>query len=251
MIPQMLMVLGATSALNTFTSRGQAKAQNILINAQNAADAAVTAANNQLLAANAGFQRVAQSLNNQRQLRAAGEAYNASSSNITRMVDDFSRGSMARQLQASEDMGAVAAQAAAAGTGGMTQELVARTAAFQVAVNEQAISRAQGLALYDAHSQRAAVMSSAVEGLDVSPVVETMNYLVPQRAKQLAPTYAQGAFNTLVSALGSKEGQQMLASWGSGTPTKTPTGASGVSSPHLGSGSSGLWSGNTGTAFKL
>lgn len=245
----------AESALSTFTARGAARAQNILIDAQNQADLALNEANNRLTSVNASFQRVVQSLNNQRQLKAAGEAYNASSSNITRMVDDFTRGGITRQLQASEEMGALAAQAAATGTGGATQELIARTAALQVAVTEQAVSRAQGLAAYDARTAKASIMSSALEGMDMSPVMETINYLVPQRAKQLAPTYAQGLFNAAVSFAGSKDGQQMLASWGSSGPQAKSSGTSGVMSPYLGTGSSGaassgMWSGAS-AAFKI
>lgn len=251
----MAAMKAAESTLDTFRARGTARAQNILIDAQNQADLALNEANNRLTAINASFQRVVQSLNNQRQLKAAGEAYNASSSNITRMVDDFTRGGITRQLQASEEMGAVAAQAAATGTGGATQDLIARTAAFQVAVTEQVVSRAQGLAAYDAHTAKASIMSSALEGMDMSPVMETINYLVPQRAKQLLPTYAQGMFNAALSFAGSKDGQQMLASWGSSGPQAKSSGTSGVMSPYLGTGSSGasssgMWSGSS-AAFKI
>lgn len=207
----------AKSLVDTFAKRGMARAQNTLIEAQNASDRALAEANNQLTAANSGFQRAVQSLSNQRQLRAAGEAYNASSSNIGRMTDDFTRGSLSRQLQASEEMGALAAQAAATGTGGSTQEMIARSAALQVAINEQAVSTAQGLAAYDAHAQRASLMSSALEGMDMSPILSTMTYLVPQRGKVIAPTYAQGMFNAALSFAGSKEGQQMMATWSSGS----------------------------------
>ena len=197
-----LGAMGAMSLLSTFSQRGQAKAQNIMIRAQREADKMINDGQNQLGAAQGNFQRVAQSLNTRRMLANAGEQFDASSSNINRMLDDFTRGGLSRQLQASEELGALAAQAAFTGTGGGTQEMINRTAMLRSAVAEESIQTAQGLAKYDAHMQKASIMSSAMEGVDVSPVMTSMNYVLPQRAEVQGPSYVAGLLSTAVNNVG-------------------------------------------------
>jgi len=154
--------------LSTDTAAASAKvaaAKNNLQDAKNATSAAV-----------ATSQRVQQSIGNRRALDAAGSQYTVMQENLSRTIDASTVGTAMGQLRYSQQAGAVAAQAAAAGVGGSSVERMSNTVATQAAQSKALADRQESSVAIDTQSAAAGAIASAYHGMNNQFIAANMDF---------------------------------------------------------------------------
>lgn len=167
--------------------RAEYKAQRILDKAEYNAKETIRTANNELGAAQSSLSNWMRSVNNQRTIDAAGEAYNATGENLSRMWQQSTTGSLQRRVQANEQLGAIQASAAAAGVGGSTVDLINGTLKLRNAMLNAEIEKQEGQATYDQLMQRAGVMDNGYDAWDHSFDSANMDYMSAQMPLRIDP----------------------------------------------------------------
>lgn len=169
-----VMVVGAV--INYGQQKGAAQAQSI-INKANAEAANLTRqADNEFKGAAASLANFMRAENNKKQMRAAGEAYNALSQNMYRQLDTSLNGTIQERLAASEQLGELAAASAAAGLGGGTVDSINNTMRLRNSLMEQQSEQNENFLRYDAYAQRAGLLQTAVESGDYSQTFAGIDY---------------------------------------------------------------------------
>src|SRR5690606_32922459 len=190
-----LSILGGINQYNL--ARAQYKAQKTIDDANWEASETIRKASNELGRAQGGLKNWMTSVSNQRLIEAAGDQYNALGENIARHLDQAATGSLQRRVQASEQLGALTAQAAAAGVGGSTSALINGTLRPRTATVNHEIEKQQGQATYDMLAQRAGIMSNAYDSWDYTFVADTANHMAATKPIRVAPDGTSALLNTL------------------------------------------------------
>ncbi len=178
---------------------------------QTNADAAnkVRAANNALSAAKSAFGNLQRSIGNKDRMEAFGSKLNANAQNLVRLQDAITRGGLENGLRASEQLGALHAQAAAAGVGGTTAAMLHKTLELSAARKKTAADINAGYQTYDMIQQRMGLAGDMVRSLDEGQSFAPINYSVnvaplvqsPMRVGDFAGSATTQAWiNTLGSA---------------------------------------------------
>lgn len=115
-------VVGAV--LNFFGASSQAQAQYIVAKANADAANLTRKADNEFKGAMAGLQNYIRAEDNKKKFEAAGLEWNAINQNMSRMKDSFLNGSLQDKMAASEELGALTAQASFMGIGGSTVDTI-------------------------------------------------------------------------------------------------------------------------------
>lgn len=157
-------------------SRAIAKAQNQVFKAEADAANLVRGAKNEAAAAQTGLAYFMQTENNRRRLNAAAKTLEAGVSNMQRMQESFTTGSIEHQLASAEAGGAYAAHAAMSGTSGNAVDVIDMTMQLKNARANQARMKAQGQATYDTMAQLTGIIPQTVAGLDLNYVNAGMDY---------------------------------------------------------------------------
>jgi len=168
-------------------AKAQYKAQKTIDDANYEASETIRKAGNELGRAQGGLKNWMTSVSNQRMIEAAGSQYNALGENIARHLDQAATGSLQRRIQASEQLGALTAQAAAAGVGGSTSSLINGTLRLRNAILNHEIEKQQGQATYDMLAQRAGILSNAYDSWDYTFVADTANHMAATKPIRVAP----------------------------------------------------------------
>lgn len=155
--------------------RAEYKAQRTLDKAEYESKEKIRKASNEFGRAQGSLANWMRSVSNQRTVEAAGDAYNAMSTNLGRTMDQAVTGSLQRRIQAAEQMGAISAQAAAAGVGGSTVDLINGTMRLRNAMLNEEITKQEGQATYDQLLQRAGVMDNAYDQWDYTLNMDSSN----------------------------------------------------------------------------
>lgn len=135
---------------------------------------------NQKAAAVGSMQASQQSINNNNKLRAGGEQMNAISTNTARAFDEISRGSIERQVRASEEMGSMYALSGAAGVGGSSMKMLQQTMQFRNDRAAQTVSTGIDQYNHDTAMQKAGIMSNTMSGLDNNLYTASLDYSINQ-----------------------------------------------------------------------
>lgn len=174
-----MMVGGAVAGAYGNKATQNAAANNTRLSALNAETGNRTRqARNVAQAAQSGLQRFVQSLNNQRALKAGGDAQGANEINYRRYKDSLGSQNLSRQVGDSEQAGAAAAAQAAAGIEGSVVDMVNTSTALRSAlVNDQLIKQGDMID-YD-HARRAGnIAAETIGGLDNSLILDNLDYNV-------------------------------------------------------------------------
>ncbi len=170
-------------------------------------------------AAEAGQNNLArwvQSVNNNRRLKAGGEALEANTVNARRGMDAGTRQGFSQDITAAEQAGARAASAAFSGVGGDVVDMVDLSVNLRNSIVDQAFAAQQGQAAYDTTRRAGSIMSQMVGGLDNSVIIDSLDYT--QEAAQI-----DAKVSVLASAImGAGKAMGMGSAMGSsdGTPQK-------------------------------
>lgn len=167
--------------------QAQYKAQRTLDKAEVSASNLIREANNELGAAQSSLSNWMRSVSNKRLITAAGEQYNAYTDNVGRMWDQSATGSLQRRIQASEQLGAIQASAAAAGVGGSTVDTINGTLKLRNAMLNAEIDKQEGQATYDQLMQRAGVMDNGYSQWDHSYDAANSSYMSAQMPIRIEP----------------------------------------------------------------
>ena len=195
---------GFQSALGA--GNASAKANNRLSQVNADAGNKVRAASNAAEAAEGNLQRFVQSVNNQREMNAAGRALEANTVNSARMSDAATRGGFSDDIRAAEQAGHMAASAAVAGVSGNAVDTVNQATDLRNAIVHQSIEDNADSATYDVSRRAGNIMSQLVGGIDSSVISDHLDYNVNYAQQSpILPWFArtlQGFFPAGTDALG-------------------------------------------------
>jgi hypothetical protein len=196
------------------------------------ADAAnkVRTANNGLAAAQAAFSNLQRSIGNKSKLDAAGDRLDANAQNLIRLQDATVRGGLEQSLRESEQLGAMHAQAAAAGVGGATAAMLHNTLALSAARQKTTTETNAGYQTYDMLQQRMGLMSNMVASVDAGQSFAPIDYSVsiaplvqsPLRAGDFAPSPLSQALLSTLSKSGNLQALSDIGSMFSSEKAATP-----------------------------
>lgn len=182
------------------TLKSNARVANILRKAQN-----------QLAGAQGSLARYMQSRQNQELLKAGGAALDATSTNILRLQESAVTGGLSRRIQAAEEAGSLFASRAAAGLRGGTSEMLRATQELRVAQIEQQATRQEEQMDFGLRQQREQQFDSMVLGLDLSPIIDSVNLSEVQAQKVNIPSTGE-----IVAQAGMKFAQAYMQFGGGG-----------------------------------
>jgi len=194
----------ASSMLQGQQQQSAAKAQRKLDKANTAAANAVRGAGNKLAAAQSSLSNLMRSLGNQGKLRAGGEAVNALNTNLVRLLDHATTGSLNQQIAAAEQLGALRAATAANGTGGTAAAMLHQTMQLAHARATTTQGQHQQYQTHDMLMQRAGLQSNMALSVDVGQSFADIDHGI-----QLAP-YRAMPDNGFMSWLSGGGGQMMM-----------------------------------------
>lgn len=117
-----------------------------------------------------------QSVNNNRRLKAGGEALEANIVNARRGLDQAGRQGFANDIQNAEQAGRMAAGAAFSGIQGDVVDMVDFSVNLRNTIVDQAVADKQGMASYDVARRAASITSQMVGGLDNSVILDSLDY---------------------------------------------------------------------------
>lgn len=198
----MLAAQAGMSLLKLGSQQNAADAQAEGIAANTYASETTNKANNITGAAKNSLAAFMQSLGNNRILRSADSQSNAAKQNLGRMLDGAASTDLRRSVASAEQLGALAANSAAAGVGGAAVDTIASTMRRTQVIDQAQRGENVRLSAYDAMAQVAQISSTAVGSLDSSYNVGTMNYAYQQAPLvNNQPNYA-GEFLNLASKYG-------------------------------------------------
>jgi hypothetical protein len=138
----------------------------------------VRQAGNLAEAAQNNLSRWVQSVNNNRRLKAGGEALEAHTVNVRRGLDAAEKRQFSNDITSAEQQGRMAASAAFSGVAGDVVDMVDLSVNLRNTIVEQAFKDQQGSATYDATRRAGNIMSQMVGGLDNSVIIDSLDYNV-------------------------------------------------------------------------
>lgn len=141
------------------------------------------------------------------------------SANIVRTMDDATSRSVTRQIQSSEALGTIAAQAAAAGVGGGSIDAINSTFRRVSDISEEANKRRDQIVLGDMEKNQNQIMENAGAQLDQNQTFANIDYSKDVAPYVPIPSMASTLFNGIGAALpyvkqyfDNRAAQQMAAS---------------------------------------
>jgi hypothetical protein len=133
-------------------------------------------ASNEAAAAKGSLARWTQSVNNNRRLKAGGEALEANTVNALRGQDAATSRTFADGVANAEQMGRMAASAAFNGLGGDVVDQVNLSVDLRNGIVGQAFADQQDVAAYDTARRAGSIMSQMIGGLDNSVIMDAIDY---------------------------------------------------------------------------
>lgn len=196
--------------------------------------------------AKAGLAQFITAMNNNKRLKAGGDAWAAAQQNRTRNKEAAENQSLEARIAEAEQSGAYAANAASKGQGGSAVAIIDMAMELRNSRAAQSRKQAEGYIDYDTTKQLAGIMSQTIDGLDQS--VHGGGSVVQQTAPQSGSSTdwagvilnsgiiktGAGWMSSLSNSSGGNAAQGLTAGGGLGL---TGSGSTGMSAP-----SSGFWS---------
>lgn len=197
------------SLIGGAASRSAQRAQNMVLDAQAAAENIIREGKNTEAAGFDALDKWMTSENNRRAARAGGEAFNAAQQTLARTQDAYTKGSIEDQLAASEAAGAYAANSAFSGTAGASTDVIAYTIKAQQERRALYAQQNQKYTTYDTMSQIAGITSQTLEGLQVVGGAAGLDKGISlSKAKPVSGSWLS---DTLQWALSNTKGAQQIA----------------------------------------
>lgn len=172
--------------------------------------------NNKLAAAQGSLARYMQSRANQVHLKNTGKAIEAVTTNMLRLRDVASTGALDRRVAAAEELGAVQAQAGAAGIGGGTVAMINSTVNLRHAQVDQIAKRQEKEQTYDMSIQRDSLKEQMILGLSDVQYLDNINMMEQQSRNIQVPSTGQVFANAALTFM------QSYAQLGGGAKSATP-----------------------------
>jgi len=153
-----------------------ARAQNIVGQANADGSNRVRKGSNAFATAQASLSNFTRTIGNQSKMREGGEAINALNTNLVRLQDQATKGSLNQRITAAEQLGAVRAATVASGAGGTSSAMLHQT--LQLAQARQATTNEQNMQYqtYDMLAQRAGLVSNMVMSVDQGQEFAAVDY---------------------------------------------------------------------------
>lgn len=148
--------------------------------------------NNKLTAAKLSLAEFSRTLANQTRMRNAGKEYNAAATRLSHELEQAGKDRLNVQLQHAEASGALQVQAAMAGVGGSSVELMDNLIDLQRATMEQDQQRAIDIMSRSGREATATLISSAADSLNLQQSFGQFDF-----AKDLAPKELQHKWLTV------------------------------------------------------
>lgn len=190
----------AQDALNN----GTVNAQNIVGAANASASNATRQANNALRAATSSASNLIRSSNNNIKLTNIGLQSDTLNSNIARVADQTTKGTIDARIRASEQMGALMASAGAAGVGGGSVEALKSALNIQTSRQAEATKTSADSQQYDLAKQSQALESSRLTSLDLGQSIAAIDYnndvYIPKTAPINMADYAPSPSTAFLTA---------------------------------------------------
>lgn len=188
---QQLAVTAATHTINDANT----DAANTINQQKVASTNAGRLAQNAINAANASAQNQARSVANQQRVAQVGSKADTLTTNLVRTAQSMIKGSITQRVQAAGQLGALTAQASAAGIGGGSVAAVRSAMQIQGATAAQSIKDKETTQSYDGLVQRFGLQSAAYTTMDLNQSIAAINYAqdvyVPQVPPIVAADFAQ------------------------------------------------------------
>lgn len=164
---------GVGSAISAW---GVASANKITAEANAAAAERIRAAQNEQRASAVTLAGVMRSISYRSTLANAGVQANAATELMARTNESFTSSNFEQALKNTEQMGAFAARAAAAGVGGASVRAVSQTVQLQQDRLAQSTEDRQDQTMYELAKARTGIMPAAASRLDISPLSPNLDY---------------------------------------------------------------------------
>jgi len=190
-----------------------AKAQYIVDKAKTQAARITQASGNELQGAQSSLQRFSASLGNRKILAAAGKNINNITENIGRNLDAATMGDFSTQIKSAEELGSLAATAAAAGVGGSSIDVYNETVRLNYEMQDEAGDRAVRSDLIAASNSRGDTLTDAVGSMDhnvYSADLDFTQYVDPKKPSTLASVVALGLAAGATAVAGPQAGMAIL-----------------------------------------
>lgn len=236
---QVLVAAGIQGWLGNQLPKEQAKIDTRLSAVNAAATNQVNRARNVETMARNSLGRYVQSVNNNRHLDDAGDAYTANLVNGLRNLDTAVNQGVLNDVRVLEEFGAASASQAAVGAGGQVVDMINSTTALRSSISRELSRQAVDSARYDVATRSQSIMSQMAGGLDGSLIMDQFDQSQAYAQKRAAPSDGQAVFNAVLSTA-LKAGVGNVAEWGaqqlgslsgnigSATPTVGSLGTNGV-----------------------
>lgn len=197
------LLQGGLKAFNAFQSASVNKQLTAISNRVDAANVAAKnterRGQNALSAAVSSNNRFVQSINNSRQLKAAGSAIEATYVNSLRQQDDLVAQGFEAAIGAAEQLGMAAASSAAFGAGSSVTDAVNVATALRSARAAQATEDSLDTFKYDTQRRAMSLMSQAVDGLDITNQFTNLDYGVNVAQPQRSPSPWSAAITSVLA----------------------------------------------------
>lgn len=172
----------------------------------------VRAAGNLAEAAQGNLARFTQSVNNNRALKAGGEAEEALTVNAIRHNDAAMRGDFSDDIRSAEQLGHAAASAAASGVSGSVVDMVNTSTALRDSIVKQGVADDAASESYDVSRRAGNIMSQVVGGLDSSVILDSLDY--NQNVAFTNPTRKRTLIDKVFMPMGAITGQSVANDFG-------------------------------------
>lgn len=236
---EMFVGAGLMGWLGNQTAKAQAEIDSKLSVVNAAATNQVNRARNVEITARNSLSRYVQSVNNNRHLDDAGDAFTANLVNGLRSMDAEVNKSLLADVRTLEEFGAASASQAAVGAGGQVVDMINSTTALRSSISRELSRQSVDAARYDVATRSQSIMSQMAGGLDGSLIMDQLDQSRAYSQKRTAPSDGQAIFNAVLSTA-LKAGVGNVAEWGaqqlgslsgnvgSATPTVGSLGTNGV-----------------------
>lgn len=210
------LAMAGMSLMQGMQQQGQAKIARITDESNTRVANIIREGNNELAAAQGSLSRYMQSRANQTHLKNVGGAIEAVTTNMLRLNDFANKGALDRRVAAAEEMGAVAAQAGAAGIGGGTVAMINSTVNLRHAQVDQIAKRQEKEQTYDMSIQRDSLKEQMILGLSDVQYLDNINMMEQQSQNIQVPSTGQVFANAALTFM------QSYAQLGGGAKSATP-----------------------------
>lgn len=210
---QMFVGAGIMGWLGNQPAKAQAAIDTRLSAVNAAATNQVNRARNVETMARNSLGRYVQSVNNNRHLDDAGDAYTANLVNGLRNLDVAVNQGVLNDVRVLEEFGAASASQAAVGAGGQVVDMINSTTALRSSISRELAKQSVDASRYDVATRSQSIMSQMAGGLDSSLIIDSLDQSQAYAQKKASLSDGQAIFNSVLSTA-LKAGVGNVAEWG-------------------------------------